>query len=168
MARKIDRNTAETVIGTLYPPPFDEPCRARQRQRLGDAAGLTQFGVNILTLPPGAWSSQRHWHVEEDEFVYVLAGEVTLVTDAGEELLRPGDAAGFKAGEPNGHHLQNRSNAPATLLEIGSRRTGEVAYYPDIDMIAPAHGDPALYTRRDGTPYEASERHAAPTPDASE
>lgn len=84
MAKKIDSTTVPTVVGTLYPPPFDEPCRARRRERLGDAAGLTQFGVNLLTLPPGAWSSQRHWHVKEDEFVYVLAGEVVLVTDAGE------------------------------------------------------------------------------------
>lgn len=168
MARKIDRSTVQTVIGTLYPPPFDEPCRARQRQRLGDAAGLTQFGVNVLTLPPGAWSSQRHWHVEEDEFVYVLAGEVTLVTDAGEALLRPGDAAGFKAGEPDGHHLQNRSDVPATLLEVGSRRPGEVAYYPDIDMIAPAHGDPTPFTRRDGTPYPPGERRQTPAAEPSE
>jgi uncharacterized cupin superfamily protein len=153
MAKKIDHATAPTTVGTLYPPPFDAPCRARRRERLGDAAGLTQFGVNLLTLPPGAWSSQRHWHVMEDEFVYVLAGEVVLVTDAGEEVLRAGDAAGFKANDPDGHHLQNRSAAPATILEIGSRHAGEVAYYPDIDMVAPAHGEPALYTRRDGTPY---------------
>lgn len=153
MAKKIDRAAAPTAVGTLYPPPFDAACRARRRQRLGDAAGLTQFGVNVLTLPPGAWSSQRHWHVLEDEFVYVLAGEVVLVTDAGEELLEAGDAAGFKAGDPDGHHLQNRSESPATILEIGSRRAGEVAHYSDIDMVAAAHGKPARFTRRDGTPY---------------
>ena len=99
MAKRIDIGRLEAVVGTLYPPPFDEPCRARERRRLGAEAGLTQFGVNLLRLPPGAWSSQRHWHVHEDEFVYVLSGEVTLVTDAGEELLRAGDAAGFKAND---------------------------------------------------------------------
>ena len=80
--KHIDPATLPPVTGTLYPAPFDEPCRARQRRKLGDAAGLTQFGVNLLTLPPGAWSSQRHWHSHEDEFVYVLKGELMLVTDA--------------------------------------------------------------------------------------
>ena len=88
MSKRIDVATVAAVIGTLYPPPYDEPCRIRERRRLGDAAGLQQFGVNLLRLPPGAWSSQRHWHSHEDEFVYVLSGEVTLVTDAGAELLR--------------------------------------------------------------------------------
>lgn len=160
MAKKIDRRSVPTVVGTLYPPPYDVPCRARRRERLGDAAGLTQFGVNVLTLPPGAWSSQRHWHVKEDEFVYVLAGEVVLVTDAGEEVLKAGDCAGFKANDPDGHHLQNRSDRPATILEIGSRHAGETAHYSDIDMLAPAHGQPALYTRKDGTPYDTAERRS--------
>ena len=88
MGKKIDVASLEAVIGTLYPPPFDEPCLSRERTRLGDAAELTQYGVNLLRLPPGAWSSQRHWHVKEDEFIYVLSGEVTLVTDAGAEPLR--------------------------------------------------------------------------------
>ena len=105
MSKKIDASALTPTIGTLYPPPYDAPCRARQRTRLGDAAGLTQFGVNLLRLPAGAWSSQRHWHTASDEFVYVLNGEVMLVTDAGAELLHAGDAAGFKAGEPNGHCL---------------------------------------------------------------
>ena len=113
---------------------------------------MTQFGVNLLRLPPGAWSSQRHWHTAEDEFVYVLSGEVTLVTDSGDEILRAGDCAGFKAGDPNGHCLQNRSQADAVVLEIGSRFPEEDACdYPDIDMIAPA-GAPH-YAHRDGTPY---------------
>jgi uncharacterized cupin superfamily protein len=154
MAKRIDVENLQALIGTLYPPPFDEPCRARERTRLGDAAGLTQFGVNLLRLPPGAWSSQRHWHTGEDEFVYVLAGEVVLVTDAGEEVLRAGDAAGFPANDLDGHCLQNRSGADATVLEIGTRMKGSVAYYPDIDMVAPAGGKPAAYTRRDGTPYD--------------
>src|SRR3954449_1933686 len=109
MPTKIDISAAETLQGSRYPAPFDEPCKARVRQVLGDAAGLTQFGVNLLHLAPGAWSSQRHWHTASDEFVYVLSGEVVLVTDDGEEVLRAGDAAGFKAGDSNGHCLQNRS-----------------------------------------------------------
>jgi uncharacterized cupin superfamily protein len=153
MTKRIDPATLTPVVGTLYPPPFDAPCRARVRRRLGDAAGLTQFGVNLLRLPPGAWSSQRHWHSAEDEFVYVLSGEVVLVTDAGEEILRAGDAAGFKAGDRDGHHLQNRSAAAAEVLEIGTRIAGDAGYYSDIDMVAPAGGKPAPYTRRDGTPY---------------
>jgi uncharacterized cupin superfamily protein len=154
MAKRIDMTSLEKITGTLYPPPYDEPCRARARTRLGDAAGLTQFGVNLLRLPPGAWSSQRHWHTGEDEFVYVLSGEIVLVSNAGEEILRAGDAAGFPANDLDGHCLQNRSDRDATVLEIGSRMTGSVAYYPDIDMVAPAGGKPAAYTHRDGTPYE--------------
>jgi uncharacterized cupin superfamily protein len=154
MAKRIDIGRLEAVVGTLYPPPFDEPCRARERRRLGAEAGLTQFGVNLLRLPPGAWSSQRHWHVHEDEFVYVLSGEVTLVTDAGEEVLRAGDAAGFKANDSNGHCLQNRSDGDAVVLEIGSRIDGETAHYSDIDMLA--HG--GAYTHRDGTPYPKTGR----------
>jgi uncharacterized cupin superfamily protein len=97
MEKRIDVTKLSPVVGTLYPPPFDTPCRSRQRIKLGDAAGLSQFGVNVLRLPPGAWSSQRHWHTGGDEFVYVLSGEVVLVTDSREEILRAGDAAGFPA-----------------------------------------------------------------------
>lgn len=155
--RRIDPDTAPRSVGTSYPPPHDVPCRLRERQRLGDAAGLQQFGVNRLRLPPGSWSSQRHWHTHEDEFVYVLAGEVVLVTDAGEEVLRAGECAGFRAGDADGHHLQNRSQADAIVLEVGSRdpeRDG--AEYPDIDMrIGP--GRSAGYVHRDGTPYPQSQ-----------
>ncbi|HEV2301672.1 MAG TPA: cupin domain-containing protein [Stellaceae bacterium] len=154
MKKRIDIAALEPVVGTLYPSPFDEPCRARARRKLGDAAGLTQFGVNLLTLPPGAWSSQRHWHDRSDEFVYVLEGEVVLVTDGGEEILRAGDAAGFPADEGNGHCLQNRSGQAAQVLEIGTRAAADSAYYSDIDMTAPAGGKPAIYTRRDAAPYE--------------
>jgi len=153
MSRKIDIAAIAPVIGTLYPPPYSEPCLARERKKLGDAADLTQLGVNLLRLPPGAWSSQRHWHTESDELVYVLSGEVTLVTDDGPELLKAGDAAGFKAGDGNGHCLQNRSPADALVPEIGTRVAADVAHYSDIDMVAPAGGKPAVYTRRDGTPY---------------
>jgi len=152
-AKRIDIAAIAAIVGTVYPPPFDQPCRTRRRQKLGDAAGLTQFGVNLLVLPPGAWSSQRHWHTEQDEFVYVLEGEVVLVTDAGDELLRAGDAAGFKAGDRNGHCLQNRSRAEARVLEVGTRVRGDAADYPGLDLLAPAGGKPAQYTHRDGTPY---------------
>jgi uncharacterized cupin superfamily protein len=137
----------------MYPPPFDEPCLSRERRRLGDAAGLDQFGVNLLRLPPGAWSSQRHWHTHSDEFIFVLSGEVTLVVDSGPEILRAGEAAGFEAGDTNGHCLQNRSKADAIVLEIGTRVPEDGAAYSDIDMLSPPGGKPAMYTRKDGTPY---------------
>ena len=160
MSKKIDPAGIAPVIGTLYPPPFDQPCLARERRRLGDAAGLTQFGVNLLRLPPGAWSSQRHWQTASDEFIYVLGGEVTLVTDAGAEVLRPGEAAGFKAGDPDGHCLQNRSETEALVLEIGTRIPADGAFYSDIDMVAQPGGG-SRYTKRDGTPYPVSERKKA-------
>jgi uncharacterized cupin superfamily protein len=155
MTKRIDVAALPAIVGTLYPSPFDQPCRARERRRLGDAAGLSQFGVNLLRLPPDTWSSQRHWHTTEDEFVYVLSGEVRLVTDAGEEVLRAGDAAGFKANDGNGHCLQNRSGRDATVLEIGTRAADNMAYYSDIDMMTqPSTG----YTHRDGTPYPKAAR----------
>jgi uncharacterized cupin superfamily protein len=154
MGKRIDIAGLVAKVGTGYPPPHDSPCKARERKPLGDAAGLTQFGVNLLRLAPGVWSAQRHWHTSEDEFIFVVSGEVVLVTDDGEEVLHAGDAAGFKAGEPNGHCLQNRSGADAVVLEVGSRLPEEDACdYPDLDMLAPAGGKPAPYTRRDGTPY---------------
>ncbi len=155
MAKRIEVEKLQSVVGTLYPPPFDEPCRARERIRLGDVAGLTQFGINRLRLPPGAWSSQRHWHTGEDEFVYILSGEVVLVTDAGEEVLRAGDCAGFKANDGDGHHLQNRSGQDVVLLEIGSRVSTSIGHYSDIDMmVQPGVG----YTHRNGTPYPKAGR----------
>src|SRR5580693_578899 len=114
MTKRIDASALTPVVGTLYPSPYDVPCRPRERTKLGDAAGLTQYGVNLLRLPPGAWSSQRHWHAKEDEFVYVLSGEVVWVSDAGDEVLCAGDCAGFKAGDPDGHCLQNRGTVDAT------------------------------------------------------
>ena len=154
MAKRIDVTKLPTLVGTRYPSPFDEPCLARERKQLGDAAGLTQYGVNLLRLPPGTASSQRHWHSHEDEFVYVLAGEVTMVSNDGEEILRAGDAAGFPAGTGDGHCLQNRSGADALVLEIGTRVPEDAVDYPDIDMILPAETkDDGLYYHRDGTPY---------------
>ena len=158
MTKKIDAAALTPIVGTLYPPPYDEPCLSRERTKLGDAAGLTQVGVNLLRLPPGAWSSQRQWHTLSDEFIFVLSGEVTLVSDSGPEILRAGEAAGFNAGDANGHCLQNRSTADATVLEIGTRVAEDAAAYSDIDMLSPAGGKPAIYTRRDGTPYEGITR----------
>jgi uncharacterized cupin superfamily protein len=152
MGKRIDLKAVPVIIGTGSPAPFDAPCTARARPRLGDAAGLTDFGVNLLRLPPGAWSSQRHWHSAEDEFVHVLEGEVVLVTDAGEEILRAGECAGFKAGLRDGHHLQNRSSRDAVVLEIGSRKVADdEGEYPDIDLRF-LKGDGG-FAHMDGTPY---------------
>jgi len=154
--KKIDIASAPTRHGTAYPPPFDAPCIARRRWRLGQAAGLTQFGVNLLRLPAGAWSSQRHWHSHDEEFLMVLEGEVVLVTDAGEEVLGPGDCAGFRAGEPDGHHLQNRSDREAVVLEVGTSHPDlDACDYPDIDLKVEGSG---AYVRRDGTPYPDTTR----------
>lgn len=157
---KIDVPAAPQGSGTRYPSPFRAPCLERRWIKLGDAAGLSQFGVNQLTLPPGAWSSQRHWHSHEDEFVMVLDGEVVLVTDAGRETLRAGDSAGFPAGAADGHHFLNLSDSAATLLVVGSRRPEDSVTYPDIDLHLPvvpkadgARSGPRRYTRKDGTPY---------------
>lgn len=153
---KIDPTKAPVVTGTTYPKAHAGPCQGRETLRLSQAAGLTQFGANVLTLKPGVWSSQRHWHSHEDEFVYVLEGEVVMVTDAGEETLRPGDAAGFKAGVQDGHHFQNRSTAPAKLLVVGSRSDEDHGEYSDIDMtfLPGRYSGGGGYRRKDGTPFE--------------
>ena len=154
---KIDIDNAPTGHGTGYPEEFAAPCKSRRRWRLGDAVGLDQFGVNLLRLPAGAWSSQRHWHSAEDEFVWVVEGEVVLVEGDGETTLRPGDCAGFKAGVADGHKIENRSGGEAVLLEVGSRRpTEDACDYPDIDMILPKGAD--RYFHRDGTPYPKTPR----------
>lgn len=153
---KVDVAGAAEGSGSRYPEPYDAPCRDRRWKKLGDAVGLTQFGVNLMTLEPGVWSSQRHWHTHEDEFVYVLEGEATMVTDAGEETLRPGDCAGFKAGDRDGHMFQNRSDKPVTLLVVGSRNDADRGEYSDIDMTAHPgrYSGAARFTRRDGGPIE--------------
>ncbi len=148
---KIDIAAAPERKGSGYPAPFHEPCMNRTRKPLGDAGGLTQFGVNLLTLAPGVWSSQRHWHSGEDEFVYVLSGEVVLVTDQGEELLRAGDCAAFPKNDANGHQLVNKSKAVAQCLEIGTRTTDDVCLYPDIDLKIDAKDN--VFTHKNGTPY---------------
>ena len=149
--KRISIEAVATRVGSGYPKPYDEPCRDRKRWRLGDSAGLTQFGVNLLRLPAGQWSSQRHWHSAEDEFVYVLEGEVVMVSESGEEVLRAGDCAGFKAGAADGHHLQNRGPSEALVLEIGSRRPDDDEVdYPDIDLRI---GGGRNYRHKDGRPY---------------
>ena len=140
--------------GSDYPAPHNAPCLARIRRALGDAFGLSQFGVNLLDLPSGTWSSQRHWHEKQDEFVYVLEGEVVLVTDEGETTLSSGMVAGFRAGTGNGHHLVNRSDRTARVLEVGTRTTEEVAYYSDIDMLVRDHADGWDYFTKDGRPLK--------------
>ena len=131
---KIDLAAVPTRLGTSYPRPFDAASAQRVRQRVGDAGGLSDFGVNLMRLPPGNWSSQRHWHSHEDEFVYVLTGELVLIEDDGETRLRAGDCAAFPKGSANGHHLINRSRSDATYLEIGSRSIEDLITCSDIDM----------------------------------
>jgi uncharacterized cupin superfamily protein len=149
--KKIDIERAPISAGSRYPEPFAAPCRNKTRHRLAVAAGLKQIGINLLELQPGAWSSQRHWHSRAEEFVCVLEGEVVLVTERSEEILRAGDCAAVLPGDPDGHHLQNRSGAPARVLEIGSAdmRDDETTY-PDVDLRASASG----YFHKDGTPYQ--------------
>ena len=149
--KKIDLATVAVDHPSTYPTPFDEPCNGQTCQRLARSQGLTLFGVNLTVIPPGVWSSQRHWHSHEDEFVWVLEGELTLVTNAGEEILRAGDCAAFKAGDADGHHLINKSDRPARVLEIGNSDSRDRCVYSDIDMVAGP--EPARYSHRDGTPY---------------
>ena len=151
---KIDIAAIRPVIGSKYPAPYDEPCRSRENKRLGEPVGLTQFGVNLTRLPPGAWSSQRHWHTHEDEFIYVIEGQVVLVADAGDELLEAGQCAAFKAGVPDGHHLQNRGSRDALVLTVGSRIDADSGEYSDIDMVFKSgrYTGSGGYARKDGSP----------------
>jgi uncharacterized cupin superfamily protein len=150
----LDPESVPVRRGSDYPAPFGDPLAAREKRRLGPALGLSQFGVNLVTLPPGCWSSQRHWHSHEDEFVYVLDGELALVTDAGEQVLSAGMAAGFPAGTGDGHHLVNRTDRPARYLEVGSRREEvDEAVYSDIDMELRQRDGRQTYVRKSGEPY---------------
>jgi len=153
---KIDIDDLRADSNTGYPEPFRQIVLGRIRKRLGNAAGLTQFGVNLTTLKPGAASAQRHWHLAEDEFIYVLAGEVVLCEDGGELLMRAGDAAGFKAGVANGHCLINRSDRDAVYLEVGTRAACERAEYPDIDLRMERDEKGARYLHKSGEPYPDS------------
>ena len=150
---KIDIEKIPVDVATGYPPPFNKVVEGRSRKRLARAAGLSQFGVNICTLKPGAASSQRHWHDNEDELVYVLSGEVVLREDEGEAVLKAGDAAAWKAGVANGHCIVNRSDRDAVIIEVGSRAPTERAQYSEIDMVAVRSGTTFTYTRKSGEPY---------------
>lgn len=152
---KIDVGKVPVATGTGYPAIYAAPCKDRENQRLGLAADLTQFGVNKTRLKPGVWSSQRHWHGKEDEFVYVLEGEVVLVTDAGEQIMGPGDCAGFKAGVQDGHCFQNRSSRDAVILSVGSRDNADWCIYSDIDLqLKPGRYEGGGgYAKKDGTPF---------------
>ncbi len=160
MAKAIPVQYIPESTGTFYPPPFDAPVKARAYRRLALAFGLRQFGVNLARLPPGVWSSQRHWHALEEEFIYVLEGEAVMITNDGEQICKAGDVVGFKAGSKDGHHFVNRSDKDALLLIVGSRLDGDYGEYPDIDMkfnprSYTAPGDPrSAYSRKDGTPFD--------------
>ena len=150
---KID--IAKAVVRTkgVYPQPYTKITDGREKAALGNVAGLTQFGVNLTRLKPGAASALRHWHEQEDEFVYVIEGELVLIEDGGETLLKPGDCAGFKAGVANGHHLVNKSQRDAVYLEIGTRASVERANYPDCDLVMERDERGMRFLRRSGEPY---------------
>jgi uncharacterized cupin superfamily protein len=150
---KIDVASLPVRCGTTYPAPFARIVDGREWQSLSDVAGLTQFGVNLVRLKPGAASSQRHWHEQEDEFVYVVEGELVLVEDEGETVVKPGDAAGFKAAFLNGHHLVNRTERDAIFLVVGMRAARERCHYPDIDLVHEQDGDRYRLTHKSGAPY---------------
>jgi uncharacterized cupin superfamily protein len=149
--KKLDLAVVPAEAGSNYPRPFDAPCSGQTSRRLARHAGLTLFGVNLRVIEPGAWSSQRHWHSHEDEFVWVLEGELTLVSEAGDEVLRAGDGAAFRRGDADGHHLINKSSRPAKVFEIGNSDPRDRCVYPDIDVVV----EPGVagYSHRDGTPY---------------
>jgi uncharacterized cupin superfamily protein len=153
---KIDVARIAPRKGSAYPGPFAQHAAGRSKRALGDAVGLRDFGINLVTLPPGAWSSQRHWHSAEDEFAYVLSGEMTLVTDAGATLMRAGECAGFAREVPDGHHFINHSNADVVYIEVGARAANDVCHYPDIDL----HSDyrDEWFSHKDGTPYPRLDR----------
>jgi len=152
---KIDLNIIEENNSTGYPSPYNQVVAGRFRKALGDAVGLTQFGVNLTKLLPGAASAHRHWHEKEDEFLYIVHGELILVEDQGETILRAGDAAGFKAGVRNGHHLINRSKETSVYLEIGTRSLVDVSTYTDpaVDMKFIKQGGSWTAVRKDGSSY---------------
>ena len=149
----LDPKTAEVLNRTGYPEPYRSQVLPREKRRLADACGLTKLGINLTTLHPGTVSSMRHWHSHEDEFIYLLEGEVILKTDAGEQRLTPGMCAGFKAGTLDGHQLINRSGRPAVYLEISNRDAEDVADYSEADLRWNPPGQRGKFTRKDGTPY---------------
>lgn len=153
---KLDLAAIPQTNATGYPPPFDQPVQGRHYRRLAPATGLSHFGASHVTLAPGAWSSQRHWHAELDELLVMIAGEAVLVEDDGETVLRPGDICAWPAGVRNGHHLLNRSNEPCMFVVVdGGDKAADRGEYPDIDMVFGPDG----YARKDGTPYPTERLH---------
>jgi len=150
---KLDLAKIPLTGGTGYPPPHDAAVAGRRWQRLGEAGGLTQFGVNRVVLAPGAASSQRHWHSHDDEFLLMLEGEAVLIDDQGEHPLVPGDYAAFKAGDRNGHHLVNRTERDVVFLVIGGRDPDDFGEYPDIDMKFLSDREGGGFVRKDGSKF---------------
>jgi len=147
----LDPAAVAAVAGSDHPAPFT--LAGREKRALGEALGLKNFGVNLVRLPPGAPSTQRHWHTREDEFVYVLEEELTLITEGGAQTLTAGMAAGFPAGVPDGHVLVNHGGCDAVYLEVGDRTPGDEVDYPDIDLALRRIDGAERYVHKDGTPY---------------
>lgn len=154
---KINTDNVPLETGSSYPEPYATEMGDRSWQSLGDAGGLTQFGVRLMIMQPGSKSSLRHWHKTEDEFVMVTEGELILVQDNGEITVRPGDCAAFPAGDTNGHHLINRTDAEARFLVIGTRVSHDVCTYSDVDLRVELDGARGVFTRKDGTPLADGE-----------
>lgn len=153
---KLDLSKVPVKTGSIYPEPYASQMAGRSSLRLGDAGGLTQFGANLVILSPGAKSSLRHWHLNEDEFVMVTQGECILVQDEGETVMRPGDCAAFPAGNKNGHQFINKSNDEARFLVVGTKASHEVATYSDVDLLVEIKGGQATFTHRDGSAYDTA------------
>ncbi len=152
---KLDLTVVPVKTGSIYPAPYAAMMAGRSSLRLGDAGGLTQFGVNLVTLQPGAMSSLRHWHLAEDEFVMVSQGACVMVTDAGETQMQAGDCAAFPANSGDGHHFINHSDQPAVFLVVGTKAPREVATYSDVDLVVTMEAGKAHFTLKDGSPYQA-------------
>lgn len=152
----IDLTKCPVKTGSIYPEPYASMMQGRSSLRLGDAGGLTQFGANLVMLEPGALSSLRHWHLNEDEFVWIVEGECTLVQDSGEVVMRPGDCAAFPAGSTDGHHFVNRTDRPAKFLVVGSKAKREVATYSDVDLKVEMEGGKARFTYKDGSDFKGA------------
>ena len=154
---KLNLSSIERRTGSVYPGKLNALMDGRSSLRLGDAGGLTQFGVNLVQLEPGAKSSLRHYHMEQDEFAIMLSGTCVLIDDDGEHEMQPGDCAAWPAGEANGHHLVNKTDAPATFLVVGTRTPTETGYYSDIDMMVKDDENGFSFTRKDGSPLTADQ-----------
>lgn len=150
---KVDIAKVPVKSGSFYPADFQAEHKGRHKQALGDAVGLTQFGVNISRIEPGQSSALRHWHENEDEFIYMLEGELVLIENDGESVLGPGDAAGFRAGSGNAHKLINRTDRDAIYFEIGTRAAFERVHYPDVDLVMERDTGERRYRHRNGEPY---------------